>query len=491
MSDGQAAPVDAVFTWTVADTLGTISGTVSKSGGAGPLVGAYVTAYDATTASWTNYAITDGVGGYNLTLPQGSYKLLIQTNDPGYADGWYGGTTFANATVVVVDGAEVVDITVASSYAISGTVSKSGGAGPLVGAYVTAYDATTASWTNYAITDGVGGYNLTLPQGNYKLLIQTNDPGYADGWYGGTTFANATVVVVDGAEVVDITVASSYAISGTVSKSGGAGPLVGAYVTAYDATTASWTNYAITDGVGGYNLTLPQGNYKLLIQTNDPGYADGWYGGTTFANATVVVVDGAEVVDITVASSYAISGTVSKSGGAGPLVGAYVTAYDATTASWTNYAITDGVGGYNLTLPQGSYKLLIQTNDPGYADGWYGGTTFANATVVVVDGAEVVDITVASSYAISGTVSKSGGAGPLVGAYVTAYDATTASWTNYAITDGVGGYNLTLPQGSYKLLIQTNDPGYADGWYGGTTFANATVVVVDGAEVVDITVASS
>ncbi len=172
---------------------------------------------------------------------------------------------------------------------------------------------------------------------------------------------------------------------------------------------------------------------------------------------------------------------------AGPLVGAYVTAYDASTATWTNYGDTDATGAYAINLPAGSYKLLVQTNTAGYPDTWYGGSTFANATTVVVDGAETVNITIAPSTSISGTVSKSGGAGPLVGAYVTAYDATTATWINYGETDATGAYAINLPAGSYKLLVQTNTAGYPDTWYGGSTFANATTVVVDGAETVNIT----
>ena len=488
VTDNQAAPVDVMFTWTIAPNT-SISGTVSKAGGAGPLVGSYVTAYDSTTAAWTNYGVTDAGGAYAINLPAGSYKLLVQTNTAGYPDTWHGGSTFANATTVVVDGAETVNITIAPNTSISGTVSKAGGAGPLVGSYVTAYDSTTAAWTNYGVTDAGGAYAINLPAGSYKLLVQTNTAGYPDTWHGGSTFANATTVVVDGAETVNITIAPNTSISGTVSKAGGAGPLVGSYVTAYDSTTAAWTNYGVTDAGGAYAINLPAGSYKLLVQTNTAGYPDTWHGGSTFANATTVVVDGAETVNITIAPNTSISGTVSKAGGAGPLVGSYVTAYDSTTAAWTNYGVTDAGGAYAINLPAGSYKLLVQTNTAGYPDTWHGGSTFANATTVVVDGAETVNITIAPNTSISGTVSKAGGAGPLVGSYVTAYDSTTAAWTNYGVTDAGGAYAINLPAGSYKLLVQTNTAGYPDTWHGGSTFANATTVVVDGAETVNITIA--
>ncbi len=70
-----------------------------------------------------------------------------------------------------------------------------------------------------------------------------------------------------------------------------------------------------------------------------------------------------------------------------------MTAYDASTATWINYGDTDASGAYAINLPAGSYKLLVQTNTAGYPDTWYGGSTFATATTVVVDGAETVNIT--------------------------------------------------------------------------------------------------
>ena len=166
-----------------------------------------------------------------------------------------------------------------------------------------------------------------------------------------------------------------------------------------------------------------------------------------------------------------------------------MTAYEASTATWTNYGVTDAGGAYAINLPAGSYKLLVQTNTAGYPDTWYGGSSFATATTVVVDGAETVNITIEPDTSISGTVSKAGGAGPLVGSYVTAYEASTATWTNYGVTDAGGAYAINLPAGSYKLLVQTNTAGYPDTWYGGSSFATATTVVVDGAETVNITIA--
>ncbi len=69
-------------------------------------------------------------------------------------------------------------------------------------------------------------------------------------------------------------------------------PLVGSYVVTYEAASPTWTNYAVDQRQRGLPRRPAAGNYKLLIQPNTAGYPDSWYGGSTFANATVVVVDG-------------------------------------------------------------------------------------------------------------------------------------------------------------------------------------------------------
>ena len=82
----------------------------------------------------------------------------------------------------------------------------------------------------------------------------------------------------------------------------------------------------------------------------------------------------------------------------------------------------------------------------------------ADSNIVTVS----LTVNAAASTSMLGHRDKSGGAGPLVGAYVTAYDATTAAWTNMTKPTPTGAYAINLPAGSYKLLIQTNTAGYPD-----------------------------
>ena len=75
------------------------SGTVTAGGD--PVSGAIVYVFKASDSSYAGNAVTAGDGTYTISLPDGSYKLWIQTNTPGYPDQAYGGDgTYEHATPV-------------------------------------------------------------------------------------------------------------------------------------------------------------------------------------------------------------------------------------------------------------------------------------------------------------------------------------------------------------------------------------------------------
>ncbi len=88
-------------------------------------------------------------------------------------------------------------------------------------------------------------------------------------------------------------------MSGTVSRNGGAGPLLGPYVVTYEAPARPGPTTPSTNASGAYRLVLPAGNYKILIQPNTAGYTDFWYGGDQLANATVVVLTAPNTLNFT------------------------------------------------------------------------------------------------------------------------------------------------------------------------------------------------
>ena len=81
----------------------TISGTVTAGGD--PVDGAIVYVFKAADSAYVGNAVTAADGTYTISLPDGTYKLWIQTNTGGYPDQAYGPDgTFANATPVDTSG---------------------------------------------------------------------------------------------------------------------------------------------------------------------------------------------------------------------------------------------------------------------------------------------------------------------------------------------------------------------------------------------------
>jgi FtsP/CotA-like multicopper oxidase with cupredoxin domain len=272
---------------TVQNSVHTVSGSVTGTGGIA-LAGAFVHAYDATTGVWVKVATVGAGGAYSLTLPAGTYKLFVQANTAGYSNAWYGGASFGSATLVDLTTANAtVNISLSGTHTVSGSVTGSGGIA-LAGAFVHAYNATTAAWVNVATVGAGGAYSLTLPPGTYKLFVQANTPGYSNAWYGGTTFASATLVDLTTTNATaNIALIGTHTVSGSVTGRGGIA-LAGAFVHAYNATTAVWVNVATVRAGGAYSLTLPIGTYKLFVQANTAGYSNAWYGGVSFGSATLV-----------------------------------------------------------------------------------------------------------------------------------------------------------------------------------------------------------
>ena len=146
-------------------------------------------------------------------------------------------------------------------------------------------------------------------------------------------------------------------------------------------------------------------------------------------------------------ASYLLSGVVTGSGGV-PVSGALVHVFDAATSSYVGAATMGSAGGYTIELASGSYKAYVQTNTPGYPDQWVGGSSMADATVVVVSADTIQDLALASpaSYLLSGVVTGSGGV-PVTGALVHVFDAATSSYVGAATMGSAGGYTIELGVG--------------------------------------------
>jgi hypothetical protein len=275
----------------------TLSGIVRDGQGA-MVANASVQAYQASSGVaccvLANAATTDSVGNYQMTLPQGLYKVWI--NVSGFPQQWHGGhdgTSFTDATAIGVSGATVLNLTLLGS--IAGVLNNGNGA-PVANSSVQAYQAGSGAacctLVNSGATDAGGNYQINLPAGTYKLWV--NPSGlYPRQWFGGTdgtSFTAALSIVVVGIKAANPTLLG--AISGVV-KDGSGIPVSQASVQAYQAGTGAscctFVNSGATDAGGNFQINLPAGTYKVWI--NPPtGYPQQWYGGLDYNTATAIAV---------------------------------------------------------------------------------------------------------------------------------------------------------------------------------------------------------
>ena len=271
-ADRSYVPVQLMLQETTPSAPGshTVGGTVTAGGD--PVEGAVVYVFTASDSSYAGNAVTAADGTYGVELPDGSYKLWIQTNTGGYPDQAYGPDgTFENATVIDTTGADAAaDVVLAAaptSHTISGTVTAGGS--PVEGAIVYVFRTADSGYAGNAVTAADGTYGVSLPDDSYKLWIQTNTPDYPDQAYGPDgTFETATpVVLAGGNQTADVVLAVR--IHGTITAGGD--PVEGAVVYVYHAGTDAYAGNAVTAADGTYSISLAPGTYKLWIQTNTPG----------------------------------------------------------------------------------------------------------------------------------------------------------------------------------------------------------------------------
>ena len=146
-------------------------------------------------------------------------------------------------------------------------------------------------------------------------------------------------------------------------------------------------------------------------------------------------------------TTYAVSGTVTNSAGAG-LGGISVSAYDATGAPFGTPGTTASDGTYSISLPPASYTIGFSDTSGTYGSGRWSNTGFTadsgTAGTISIDSANVAGISVAlpSARHITGSVSDPTSGAPLSNIEVDAYDA---SGFQFASTSTAADGTFTLP----------------------------------------------
>ena len=166
-----------VATFRPAPPTFTLSGTVRASDGTTALTGTSVYAYDATSSAYIGAATMGAGGAYTIDLPAGSYKLFVEPNTAGYANQWFGGSNYTNATVIALSAATAQDITLVSTFTLSGTVRASDGTTALDGTSVYAYDATTCRLHRGGHDGRRRGLHDRPPRGQLQALRRAQHRG--------------------------------------------------------------------------------------------------------------------------------------------------------------------------------------------------------------------------------------------------------------------------------------------------------------------------
>jgi RHS repeat-associated protein len=177
-----------------------------------------------------------------------------------------------------------------------------------------------------------------------------------------------------------------------IARKGSTGDLVLLYTDLAGQANGEIRYVSRTSGVWNAPLTLAGGsatgwgNVAVTDDTNSPGTFPVVY--RTGTQSPYGVVDDQLVAPSAPPTTYTISGALSVSLGA-IIPGVPVSAYAGGSAGCCQLvatALTNAVGSYSLIVPPGTYRVFADTSttDNDFASAWYGGSSFATASDVVV-----------------------------------------------------------------------------------------------------------
>jgi len=260
---------------------GSVSGTVTSTGGGGAVASAEVYLYpDATSWSSIASATTNSAGQYSLpasVYAGRTYYLRVYSPDGTLAAG--------ERTFTAVSGPQTQNFALARTGRITGTLTDriAGGAVSGVSVYAYSTDGTYAQ----GVTRDDGSYSLeSLRPGSYTVRFGTYSSGYSryisgysmaatpyytTEWLGTTgTTSGATLLSVSGGATKDAgagSVEQAAVITGRISGSAGGsqvgwlrGVQVSAYTASGDLADTAWTG---ATAPGSYTLAVKQGTYKI------------------------------------------------------------------------------------------------------------------------------------------------------------------------------------------------------------------------------------
>jgi hypothetical protein len=472
---------------------GSITGTVTdKDTGAG-IKGAYVVPFRAVDGSGVIGVSTESSGAYTITgLASGSYKLRFSRD--GYVDGWSGDKPDQqSATSVVVTAPNVIaDINASLAWGgtISGNVSGQDTGAGIPTVHVYAIDRTTGTWGGGATTDQNGAYTINgLATGSYRLKFESPyNSDYIDRWYGVEQCADAVTVTAPNAVTgIDASLVRGASISGRLTDAA-TGTGIPGTVNCFSLSSPNviaFASYLSAGSTGAYTIRgLPSGEYSVSFSAPD------YIGKPNALKLSLTTGSAIANVDVALNRGGAIGGRVTDSVTGAAVGGVMVDAVNGLTSP-PAYDVTDDNGDYRISgLPGGSYTLRYDGSPSGYANGLYSDQPGSPATPVTVTApatTAAINFGISRVGGISGRVTDKSSAEPLRWISVVAYDAAIGNSVGSGFTDADGTYSIIgLPTGMYKMQFSSASSStdyYPRSWYGGSSYSEAAIVVVQSPDI--------
>ena len=464
---------------------GTVSGLVLTS--AGLRAGLTVVAYNLS-GTRRGFTTANGTGLYSLILRPGDYKLVAYDDAGAFTPTFFRDrTNFAQADIVTVTAGRTIagiDFFLPSGARASGVVTDAAGVA-IANVSLLAYSAD-GKFVSFVPTGADGRFVLTLPAGTYRFVAIDNSFTFAAGFLeSATSFENSPAVTLrEGQARTDLAfrLERGGLISGRVLGATSGAGIASITVAAYNADGTMRT-FVTTDAAGKYVLLLPPGAFR--IGAFDPAlvYATQFYPEQKTFSASLPIAaavgQSATLPPFTLSRGGRVTGTVIDQNTRAPIAGAIVQAYDSggVVAGSTT---TSAAGTYRIVLPAGSYRLVAADPQLRYAPAYNGGaTSFDSATPVsvTVDTETTAAFGLVRGTLVIGNVVDASHQ-PITGVEVTALDLSQNRVAS-AITASDGSFRLTVVPGSYKFIVIDRSGQYMTAYFGGSSFATASVIAVD------------
>ncbi|MCU1382031.1 MAG: LamG domain protein jellyroll fold domain protein [Acidobacteria bacterium] len=439
----------------------TVRVTVHRDGGA-PLPG--VTVYFQNQDAFLGLGGTDANGIASVSgVSEGPFTVYASKSGDVILNVTRTGTVGAGDDGHVVD--VVIDTTVGN---ITGTVFTADGVTPASSVSVSLVDPSSNDSIDFATTDDTGAYQFSqfaLAFSPFKVIARA--PG------------NSAVTVEklasfsNGAAIVDLILPIGVA-NGTVFYAGGTSPAAGANVNIVqkDPRGLAIQLSAIAHDDGRFSIPgLSLGELEVQAMDSDGilvGRAAGSVGSLTTAF----------VVDVHLAPSGTVTGTVRDSAGNPAAFAQIVISSEGATMGSDKYSTTGAAGSFTVTyVPAGAFSVQSCV----YSDVVTCGLAVG---VIEADGQTVTaDVALPGTGTVSGTMFDADGTTPLPGVSVqirSGAESALGSYQAFTVTDGNGQFVQPLVPAGAVTVVSLDQFFIASG-------ASAGILIADGSLTANIT----